>query len=80
MKQAGEIPMTITQCHICNRTDKPENMATVVILVAGKEEKAFAHRDCYDRYRTKIARSMYKYRDRTDKRKPFEEWRKDTGY
>ena len=77
-------PMTadtiVVECHICHRKDKPENMAKVVILVRGKEEEGFSHRDCYDRYRTKAARSIYKYRDRADKRKSFEEWRKDTGY
>ena len=71
---------TAVKCHICNRKDEAENMTKVILLDRGKEVEGFSHRACYDRYRTKAARSMYKYRDRADKRKSFEEWRKDTGY
>ena len=71
---------TTVECHLCHRKGKPENMAKVTILAGGKEEEGFCHRDCFDRDRTKIARNMYKYRDRADKRKSFEEWRKDNGY
>jgi hypothetical protein len=71
---------TTVKCHICNRKDKPENMRKITILVGGKEEGSLAHRDCYDRYFTRVARSMYKHRDRADKRKSFEEWGKYTGF
>jgi hypothetical protein len=79
-----EVPMadgTAVKCEFCKRNDRPENMVGVMLLVRGQEESGhYAHRDCHDRYRTEVARSMYKYRAPADKRKSFEQWRQDNGY
>jgi hypothetical protein len=67
------------KCHICQRKDDPSNMVGITILNAGVEEPAHAHAWCRDRHREKMARAMYRTRDRSDKRS-FALWREETGY